>query len=82
MIGNISESWRLVHFKFKWIEVKSKLPKMNTVDECKWKNEVKEHWWEVLARIITVLQYLSNHCPEFHGTSVGLCEQDSGYFLG
>jgi hypothetical protein len=65
------------------IEVKSKLSKINTVDDnaLKMVNKKKKHWQGSLTRVIIVVQYLPEHFLGFRGKSAGLYEKGSGNFL-
>lgn len=67
-----------------WIECETRLTKGSTVDEAHFRMimKEKEHWRNVLKRIISVIKYLAQHNIAFRGSNCKLYERNNGNFLG
>lgn len=68
----------------KWIECETRLGKASAIDE-KHRSMIrkeKEHWREVLKRIINGIKYLAEHNIAFRGSNCKLYEPNNGNFLG
>lgn len=68
----------------KWIECELRLTKEMTIDE-KHQNLIekeKEHWRQVLKRIIQVIKFLAAHNIAFRGSTSTLYHSNNGNFLG
>ena len=64
-------SYEHVTNMYKWIELEIRLRKKNTIDKeiQEQINKEKEHWENVLVRIITIIKYLSKNNLAFRGTN-------------
>ncbi|XP_022847629.1 uncharacterized protein LOC111370165 [Olea europaea var. sylvestris] len=67
-----------------WIDLRARLNKDETIDIeiQKQIRKEKQHWKEVLQRIIYVVQYLAKKCLAFRGTNERPLEDSNGNFLG
>ncbi|XP_074296904.1 uncharacterized protein LOC141627564 [Silene latifolia] len=67
-----------------WYELRLRLGKNKVIDELNQKNvyKEKEHWKNVMVRIIAIVKYLGKHNLAFHGTNEKLYQASNGNFLG
>lgn len=68
----------------KWVDCEIRLAEALTIDE-KHRNLIqkeKEHWREVLKRIVSGIKYLAEHNIAFRGSNCKLYEPNNGNFLG
>ncbi|KAL6561542.1 hypothetical protein OROMI_017143 [Orobanche minor] len=67
-----------------WYELRLRLSKTKTIDQeaIKQFEKEKEHWRNVLSRIIIIIQYLAKHNMALRGTKERLYEISNGNFLG
>ncbi|KAK2644795.1 hypothetical protein Ddye_019990 [Dipteronia dyeriana] len=67
-----------------WIDLQIKLKKNETIDNNIQEQITKEknHWKEVLVRIIVVVKYLAKHNLAFRGTNKRIHEDNNYNFLG
>ncbi|XP_026450899.1 uncharacterized protein LOC113351038 [Papaver somniferum] len=67
-----------------WLELRDRLKINDTIDKHLQRqiNEDREHWKQVLKRIISVVKYLSIHNLAFRGTNEKVYEISNGNFLG
>lgn len=68
----------------KWKECEVRLNKSLTIDNKHREliNKEKEHWREVLKRVVNVITYLAEHNIAFRGSNSKLYERYNGNFLG
>ncbi|XP_025192468.1 zinc finger MYM-type protein 1-like [Melanaphis sacchari] len=68
----------------KWIELKTRISKSQTIDKVQQIAIEKEktHWKNVMIRIISVIHYLAKHNGSFRGSTDVLYEKNNGKFLG
>jgi len=68
----------------KWIELKTRISKSQTIDKVQQIAIEKEktHWKNVMIRIISVIHYLAKHNSSFRGSTDVLYEKNNGKFLG
>ena len=66
-----------------WIELETRLQKNKTIDESLQReiNREKEHWTQVLKRIIAVVQRLAKNNMAFRGDCEKLYAESNGLFL-
>ena len=66
----------------KWIELETRLRNKNTIDKeiQEQINKEKEHWENVLVRIITIIKYLSKNNLAFCGTNEKIYQKANGNF--
>jgi len=68
----------------KWIELKTRISKSQTIDKVQQiaLEKEKTHWKNVMIRIISVIHYLAKHNSSFRGSTDVLYEKNNGKFLG
>jgi hypothetical protein len=67
-----------------WYELRSRLDKHQTIDKTAQRQfeKEKDHWIEVLFRIVCIVKFLAKHNLAFRGTNNKLYEDSNGNFLG
>jgi hypothetical protein len=67
-----------------WYELRSRLDKHQTIDKTAQRHfeKEKDHWIEVLFRIVCIVKFLAKHNLAFRGTNSKLYEDSNGNFLG
>uniref|UniRef100_A0A7N0VIW6 TTF-type domain-containing protein n=1 Tax=Kalanchoe fedtschenkoi TaxID=63787 RepID=A0A7N0VIW6_KALFE len=67
-----------------WYELRSRLNVNKTIDHLAQKQlkKEKDHWKNVLLRIICIVKFLTKHSLAFRGTKERLHENNNGNFLG
>ena len=67
-----------------WIDLQKRLKKNETIDKHIQEkiNQEKEHWKNVLQRIIAAVKYLAKHNLAFRGKSERIYQNNNGNFLG
>nr|XP_008358200.2 zinc finger MYM-type protein 1-like [Malus domestica] len=72
-----------IHYMSEWIEFERRLQKCKTIDESVQQqiSKEKEHWRQVLWRIIVVVKRLAKVTLTFHGDNEKLYEENNGNFL-
>uniref|UniRef100_A0A7N0VHQ7 TTF-type domain-containing protein n=1 Tax=Kalanchoe fedtschenkoi TaxID=63787 RepID=A0A7N0VHQ7_KALFE len=67
-----------------WYELRSRLNVNKTIDHMAQKHfkKEKDHWKNVLLRIISIVKFLAKHTLAFRGTKERLHENNNGNFLG
>ncbi|CAN6577619.1 unnamed protein product [Malus baccata var. baccata] len=72
-----------IHYMSEWIEFERRLQKCKTIDESVQQqiNKEKEHWRQVLWRIIVVVKRLAKVTLAFRGDIEKLYEENNGNFL-
>ncbi|XP_022165596.1 zinc finger MYM-type protein 1-like [Myzus persicae] len=67
-----------------WFELKTRLLSSQTIDRehLAMLEKEKNHWRNVLKRIICTVQFLSKHNDAFRGSSDKVCTKNNGKFLG
>ena len=67
-----------------WIDLQNRLKKKETIDKHIQEkiNQEKEHWKNLLQRIIAAVKYLAKHNLAFHGKSERIYQNNNGNFLG
>ncbi|PWA78480.1 zinc finger MYM-type protein 1 [Artemisia annua] len=68
----------------KWFEMRERVKKNETIDKVAQEQFEKErdHWINVILRIISVVKFLSKHNLAFRGTNEKLYKKSNGNFLG
>ncbi|GJQ65021.1 hypothetical protein Trydic_g23197 [Trypoxylus dichotomus] len=68
----------------KWTGCEIRLAEVSTIDKqhIKLINKEKEHWPEVLKRIVSGIKYLAQHNIAFRGSNSKLCKPNNSNFLG
>ncbi|XP_071057042.1 uncharacterized protein [Onthophagus taurus] len=68
----------------KWTDCEIRLAEASTIDKQHMKliNKEKEHWREVLKRIVSGIKYLAQHNITFRGSNSKLYEPNNCNFLG
>ncbi|XP_068321289.1 uncharacterized protein [Pyrus communis] len=67
-----------------WIDLRLRLEKNETINKAvqdQIKKE-KEHWRELLRRLISIVKYLAKYTLAFRGTNDTLYEESNGNFMG
>ncbi|KAL4089428.1 hypothetical protein QTP88_024463 [Uroleucon formosanum] len=66
-----------------WLELKTRLFSSQTIDKehLAMLEKEKNHWRNVLKRIICTVQFLSKHNDAFRGSSDKVCTKNNGKFL-
>ncbi|XP_050369399.1 uncharacterized protein LOC126787590 [Argentina anserina] len=67
-----------------WSDLRLRLVRHETIDKA-YQDQIrkeKEHWRNVLKRIIAIVKFLAKYNLAFHGTHERLYEHDNGHFLG
>uniref|UniRef100_A0A7N0TVP1 TTF-type domain-containing protein n=1 Tax=Kalanchoe fedtschenkoi TaxID=63787 RepID=A0A7N0TVP1_KALFE len=67
-----------------WYELRSRLNANKTIDHLAQKQlkKEKDHWKNVLLRIVCIVNFLAKHSLAFRGTKERLYENNNGNFLG
>ncbi|XP_074561603.1 uncharacterized protein LOC141817882 [Curcuma longa] len=67
-----------------WFDIEMRLLKNKTIDQNLQEkiNKEKEHWKNVLIRIITVIKNLAKNNLAFHGANEKIYQDNNGNFLG
>ncbi|PWA54809.1 zinc finger MYM-type protein 1 [Artemisia annua] len=68
----------------KWFEMRRRLKKNETIDKVEQKQFEKErdHWKNVIFRIISIVKFLAKHNLAFRGSNERLYQKNNGNFLG
>ncbi|XP_024196409.1 uncharacterized protein LOC112199664 [Rosa chinensis] len=67
-----------------WTDLRLRLQRHETIDKA-FQDQIrkeKEHWRNVLKRIIAIVKFLAKNNLAFRGTNERLYEPDNGHFLG
>ncbi|XP_021843059.2 uncharacterized protein [Spinacia oleracea] len=67
-----------------WYELRLRLNKNETIDKTSQRliEKEKEHWTNVLKRIISIVKFLAKHNLAFRGSNERLYQNSNGNFLG
>lgn len=67
-----------------WYDLRLRLQKKQAIDELVLKQieKEKEHWKNILLRIISIVKFLGKHNLAFRGTNERLFQKSNGNFLG
>ena len=77
-------SFEYVNNMAKWFEMRRRLKKNETIDKVEQKQFQKErdHWKNVIFRIICIVKFLAKHNLAFRGSNERLYQKNNGNFLG
>lgn len=67
-----------------WYELRQRLQKNQTIDKMNQRliEKEKDHWKNVLKRIISIVKFLAKHSLAFRGSNERLYQNSNGNFLG
>ncbi|KAL6530683.1 hypothetical protein OROGR_014543 [Orobanche gracilis] len=67
-----------------WYDLRLRFQKNETIDKLAQKQlqKEKDHWKNVLLRIISIVKYLAKHNQAFRGSNEKLYQESNGNFLG
>ena len=77
-------SFEHVNNMAKWFEMRRRLKKNETIDKVEQKQfeKEKDHWKNVIFRIICIVKFLAKHNLAFRGSNERLYQKNNGNFLG
>ncbi|PWA45469.1 zinc finger MYM-type protein 1 [Artemisia annua] len=77
-------SFEHVNNMAKWYEMRRRLKKNETIDKVEQKQfeKEKDHWKNVIFRIICLVKFLAKHNLAFRGKNERLYQKNNGNFLG
>ncbi|XP_058726408.1 uncharacterized protein LOC131597749 [Vicia villosa] len=73
-----------VHNMTTWYELRKRMQNFQTIDKTTQRliEKEKEHWKNVLKRIISIVKFLAKHNLAFRGSNERLYQNSNGNFLG